>query len=264
MTIVDRFDLAADAIDWADLLETMSTSESFSAMLGPLYASGVLVTDYVKRIHPAQFGEESLDEALESADLETLRAWLTWIVRDDRFSSGGGVAFWHGDLDAVFDAIGLAVGHPYPLPPAEYILPRRIPPCPNCSDTEHVQYNIVGMPPAPPPGFDEGRVIFAGCLVDETTPNGDWWCSTCDTFYSHPTVSHWRFANEDEDAGTEAAIETSERLTVEELGQLYRDIVLDVPTKVVLDTDTKRQEFLRARQDVADIHARGYMVEIPD
>ena len=61
--------------------------------------------------------------------------------------------------------------------------PVLIPLCPNCGDHERVQLVVVGMPASPPGKGEEGRVVFAGCMVDEATPDGSWWCPTCELAY---------------------------------------------------------------------------------
>lgn len=181
----DSIDVPTERIDWGALFAAVASADSFNAMLGPVYASGVLVSDY----NPSY--DDDLEEAVEMADVATLRSLLTAIVRGDRFEEGSGEeSYWEGDIDLVFDALAANVGVAHPLPPGDYIIPRRIPPCPICGDTERVQYVIHGMPPGPPEGFDENRVVFAGCVVD-----GDmraWHCPKCDTDYDPPHVDAWR------------------------------------------------------------------------
>ena len=194
-----------------------------------------------------------------------MRRWLTWFVRRPQSIAGNGERiFWNGELDAVLDTIGRAVGHPYPLPPGEYVLPRRFRPCPSCGDTERVQYRVVGMPPAPPRVLDESRVRDEGCTVDEVELGGDWYCPAGDAFYHHVQPRLWTVGYAGVVAGERNPSDSCDGLTTEELGQIYRDIVVGRPTRVVLDTDAKRRTSLRAQQAVAEIHARGHMVEIPD
>ncbi len=54
------------------------------------------------------------------------------------------------------------------------------------------------------------------------------------------------------------------KLTVEELGQLTRDIVLGHPTKVVLDNPTKLKVFESLRADIERATERGHMIETPE
>ncbi len=54
------------------------------------------------------------------------------------------------------------------------------------------------------------------------------------------------------------------KLTVEELGQLTRDIVLGHPTKVVLDNPTKLNTFMSVRADIERATENGHMVETPE
>ena len=62
-------------------------------------------------------------------------------------------------------------------------LPKRIPPCPVCGDTEQVQYVIRGMPAGPPPEHLADRLYFAGCIVDEWAAS-NWYCPADDRFYA--------------------------------------------------------------------------------
>jgi hypothetical protein len=55
-----------------------------------------------------------------------------------------------------------------------------------------------------------------------------------------------------------------EKLTVEELGQLTRDIVMGHPTKVVLDNPTKRMTYVSLRADIERAKKHGRMVETPE
>ena len=55
-----------------------------------------------------------------------------------------------------------------------------------------------------------------------------------------------------------------EKLTVAELGQLTRDIVLGHPTSVVLDNPTKLQVFESLRADIEQAKAQGYAIETPE
>ena len=55
-----------------------------------------------------------------------------------------------------------------------------------------------------------------------------------------------------------------DRLTVEELGQLTRDIVLGHPTNVVLDNPTKLRVYESLRADVERSMESGYMIETPE
>ena len=162
-----------------------------------------------------------------------MRRWLTWFVRRPQSIAGNGERiFWNGELDAVLDTIGRAVGHPYPLPPGEYVLPRRFRPCPSCGDTERVQYRVVGMPPAPPRVLDESRVRDEGCTVDEVELGGDWYCPACDAFYHHVQPRLWTVGYAGVAAGERNPSDSCDGLTIEELGQIYRDIVVGRPTRV--------------------------------
>lgn len=64
----------------------------------------------------------------------------------------------------------------------EQWLPKRIPPCPVCGDTDRVQYVTRGMPAGRPPKHLEDRLYFAGCIGDEW-PKGDWYWPGDDRFY---------------------------------------------------------------------------------
>lgn len=57
---------------------------------------------------------------------------------------------------------------------------------------------------------------------------------------------------------------SGEKLTLAELGQLTRDIVMGHPTSVVLDTPVKFQVFLKLRADIERAKQRGYMIETPN
>lgn len=176
-----RTDVPDGDIDWRSLLVEMAAAGSFSAMRDPIYASGALRTGYLDRVtNDVEIAEETIQ-----ADLDRLRDILTWIVRGDRFDGGvGDEAYWSGSLDAVFEEIGDRVGLPYSLPRGVYVLPRRIPGCPTCSDTRRVQIVVYGMPPAPPVGVDESRICFPGCLTNGTEPS--WFCPSCEMFYDYP------------------------------------------------------------------------------
>jgi hypothetical protein len=56
---------------------------------------------------------------------------------------------------------------------------------------------------------------------------------------------------------------TDERLTMEELGQLTRDIVLGHPTSVVLDNPTKLRIVESLCADIARAKKQGSMIEAP-
>lgn len=57
---------------------------------------------------------------------------------------------------------------------------------------------------------------------------------------------------------------SDERLTLEELGQLTRDIVLGHPTRIVLDNPTKLRVFESLRADIERAKAQGHMIETPE
>ena len=169
MTVDARTDLPDDAIDWQTLLEALADAESFADMVGPLYGSGALIADY--ECHAPD--DADWYELPDDLDALALRALLTELVREGQTSPGMGDAhYWHGTIDTVLDELARRVGAFYPLPLPEYVLPRRIPPCPTCGRTDRIQYRLAGMPPAPPPDFDMDRVIFAGCIIeDEPEPS---------------------------------------------------------------------------------------------
>ncbi len=100
------------------------------------------------------------------------------------------------------------------------------------------------------------KYYFAGCVNNGSM--GDWFCPTCDSFYSVPWVDPFEWV------GPETGPEQNDTLTADELGQLYRDITLGNPTEVVLDTGGKRRQFLDAKQEVCDIAAGGHIVETPE
>lgn len=169
-------------IDWPAFFNRMAWVSSFSEMTTHVYETGVLVTDY--RQYPAYRGDQ---DDLANANILGLRAMLTWVFREGHFSMGSGdMAFWDGIIDEIVDELAARLGVPYPLPDAEYLIPRRKPPCPRCGSTERLQFVIKGMPPAPPPGFDESRVVFAGCVIDDADP--DWICTSCDHGFHIPPV----------------------------------------------------------------------------
>lgn len=68
------------------------------------------------------------------------------------------------------------------IDPDEQWLPKWIPPCPVCGDTDRVQSVNRGMPAGPPPEHLADRLYFAGCIVDEW-PAGDWYCPVDERFY---------------------------------------------------------------------------------
>ena len=55
-----------------------------------------------------------------------------------------------------------------------------------------------------------------------------------------------------------------EKLTVAELGQLTRDLVMGCPTSVVLDNPTKLRVFESLRADIERAKQRGRMVVTPE
>lgn len=59
-----------------------------------------------------------------------------------------------------------------------------IPPCPLCGDADHTQLVVVGLPASAPAADERDRVSFAGCLIDDDTLTGPWWCPTCDQGYA--------------------------------------------------------------------------------
>ncbi|HSJ71166.1 MAG TPA: hypothetical protein VLA29_05910 [Acidimicrobiia bacterium] len=181
----DRIDWAKDDIDWVNLFDALAAASGFAEMASSLDGSGVLVS----QDHVDVPDDVEIDDFVAAADLQTLRAFLTSLVREDRFSPGTGDRyFWWGDFDMVIDAIAERLGMVYPLPPSEYVLPRRIPPCPTCGSGEMVAVRIAGMPPGPPVGFDMSRVIFEGCTVmDDLEP--DLHCRRDGTDYDYPYVS---------------------------------------------------------------------------
>ncbi len=77
-------DLRADGVDWAALLGAVADAENFTALLDPVYESGVLVSRYDPDLL------DDIDEVVDSADVATLRSLLTAIVRRDRFDAGSG------------------------------------------------------------------------------------------------------------------------------------------------------------------------------
>ena len=99
-----------------------------------------------------------------------------------------------GDIGLVFDELGVKVGVPYPLPMTDGELPRRIPACPSCGDTERVRCILYGMPAAPPEMLDESRIVFAGCVVDGIVY--EWQCPSCGLDYDAPRRNRdndWEF-----------------------------------------------------------------------
>ena len=55
-----------------------------------------------------------------------------------------------------------------------------------------------------------------------------------------------------------------EKLTVEELGQLTRDLVMGRRTDVVLDNPTKRRTYTSLRVDIERAKKYGRTIETPD
>lgn len=64
------------------------------------------------------------------------------------------------------------------LPDAELI-----PPCPRCGDRRYVQIVVVGMPASAPADDEIDRIWMTGCMIDDDTPAGPWWCPTCEAGY---------------------------------------------------------------------------------
>lgn len=178
----DRQDLPTEAIAWDELLWSLADAESFSAMAELLYPSGVMLSDY----RSFETSDADPEDVIETGDVMELRALLTSLVRDDHFSAGeGDRSYWDGQIDDVLDALASGVESIYPLPLPEYVLPRRVPPCPTCGKVDRLQFRLVGMPPAPPPGFDESRVIFAGCMVSHL-PEPSFRCERCSVDFDPP------------------------------------------------------------------------------
>jgi len=181
---------AVSEIDWAVLLQGLARAASFDEMVSPIYASGVLVTDY------EPLTDDDPDDLIEGADTAELRSLLTAYVLGDRFNPGlGEEGYWYGDLDAILDALASELGLVYPLERISHALPDRIAPCPNCGDTDKVKSVVFGMPAGMPEGTDESRVIYAGCeMVGESHP---WYCPACDLSYDYPwtasTLDEWGF-----------------------------------------------------------------------
>lgn len=136
-------------IDWPVLFQSLASAASFDEMLSPIYASGVLVTDY------EPLDDDELDDLMEGADIGKLRSLLTAYVRGDRFRPGlGEEGYWYGDIDAILDALAAELDLIYPLLRTSFALPDRIAPCPNCSDTDRVKSLVFGMPAGMPEGTD--------------------------------------------------------------------------------------------------------------
>ena len=55
-----------------------------------------------------------------------------------------------------------------------------------------------------------------------------------------------------------------EKLTIEELGQLTRDIVMGRRTEVVLDNPTTRRTFISLRTDIERAKKYGRTIESPE
>ncbi len=55
----------------------------FEEFIQDVYDSGIMVVDYLERI-----GEEDINLLIENADIELLRAVLTYLVREERFCYG--------------------------------------------------------------------------------------------------------------------------------------------------------------------------------
>ena len=242
-------DVPGDEVEWGNLFSGCRAARSWPELHDEIRGSGVLVSGHRSVLSGSDLDG---DELLEMGTIDELRALLTEQVRADHLWEGAGEeALWHGALDDVLVALADRVG-------LSYVAPHRVLPCPTCGDTQRVQTVVFGMPAGQPTPEDEERYLFAGCVTDDTM--GDWYCRSCERFYSVPSAEPSQ--KDERDRATEP--EPSERLSVDELGRLYRDIVLGVPTKVVLDTDTKRQQFLTAKQEVREIEARGWMVETPE
>jgi len=240
---------ADEVVEWGTLFSRCESARTWPELRGELYGSRVLLSDYRSVLSARDLDG---DELLETGTIDELRALLTEQVEEDRFCQGvGEEAFWDGTVDEILSALANRMD-------LAYVAPHRVLPCPTCGDAHRAQTVVFGMPAGQPTPEDEERYLFAGCVVDDTM--GDWYCRSCESFYSLPSTDPSLM--DDRDRATELA--SSDRLSVEELGQLYRDITLGVPTRVVLDTDTKRQQFLTAKQEVREIEARGQMVEIPE
>ncbi len=236
-------------VEWGNLFSGCRAACTWPELRGELYRSRVLLSDYRSVLSASDLDG---DELLETRTIDELQALLTEQVREESFCEGAGEeAFWDGTVDAILSALADRMD-------LAYLAPHRVPPCPTCGDTRRVQTVVFGMSAGQPSPEDEERYLFAGCVAADTM--GDWYCRSCERFYSLASTDP--FQMDDRDLATEPG--PADGLSVEEVGQLCRDITLGVPTRVVLDTDTKRQEFLTVRRQVRDIKAQGYMVETPE
>ncbi|MEN8041635.1 MAG: DUF6508 domain-containing protein [Actinomycetota bacterium] len=242
-----EIDKPIDEIDWSSLFAACAQAKSWSELLRVVFVSGVLLSEYTATQTEADVDD---DEVLEHGSVEQLRAVLTRHVREDRFAEGAGEEyFWSGTFDEILAVMASRMN-------VVYDPPRRVLPCPTCGDASKIQTVVFGMPARMPTSEDEAQYHFAGCVVDDEM--GDWYCPTCEEFYRIP----WTDPFEWNDPKPPSSLR--ETLTVDELGQVYRDITLGRPARVGLDTDAKKQAFLDAHQDVRDIAARGYIIETPE
>ncbi|KAA3640333.1 MAG: hypothetical protein DWP92_03230 [Armatimonadetes bacterium] len=177
-------DAPVGEIDWTGFFARCVAAESWPVFRNEAYRSGVLLSHY-----HAVLGATGLegDELLERGTVEELRALFTQQIRKEYFTYGSGE---HEFLDGILDETLEALAHRMGLP---YDTPRRVLPCPTCGDRARIQTVVIGMPAGPPSPQDEEKYYFAGCIDDGST--GDWFCPSCDSFYSVPFENPFRWVN---------------------------------------------------------------------
>jgi hypothetical protein len=189
-------DAPSAEIDWTQLLGRCLAAETWSEFHDEMYGSGVLLSDCLAVLAATDLEG---DDLLELGTVAQLRAMLTEQVRGDHFSYGSGEQdFWEGTFDEILAALAFGLGVPYDMP-------RRVLPCPTCGDKAKIQTVVIGMPAGPPTEEEEDQYYFAGCTDDGST--GDWFCPTCESFYSVPRVDsfEWVTTNEEQATRTETA-----------------------------------------------------------
>ncbi|MCZ7533831.1 MAG: nuclease A inhibitor family protein [Acidimicrobiia bacterium] len=182
-------DTPIDEIDWTGFFARCVVAESWPAFRNEAYSSGVLLSHYHAVLDATDIEG---DELLEWGTVKELRALFTQQIRKEYFTYGSGD---HEFLDGILDETLEALAHRLGL---AYDTPRRVLPCPTCGDRARIQTVVIGLPAGPPSPKDEDHYYFAGCTDDGST--GEWFCPTCDSFYSVPFENPFRSVNEESGA----------------------------------------------------------------
>ena len=98
----DATDVPTEEVEWVRVFNRCAAAKTWSELQSMLYASGILLSDYVTVLETSEFDE---DELLEFGTEEQLRAMLTQLVRQDHFVEGAGEhGFWQGTFDEILAA----------------------------------------------------------------------------------------------------------------------------------------------------------------